>query len=371
MIRTQTNVVLVGGGLAGLYAGKLLHDEGIPFLLLEAREHLGGRILSTDENGAASDDGFDLGPSWFWPEMQPKFAALVRELGLATFPQHNDGDVIFERMSRETPSRYRVTQQEQQSMRFKGGTAALIQALVKQIPRGRVLMGATVERMVLETNKIALTIATANGSEDTLVADQVIASIPPRLLAKISFQPSIDSATARRWRETATWMAPHAKFLAVYDRPFWRDAGLSGTAQSFVGPLGEVHDATTHSGKAALFGFPGIGADERAALGEAEFAKACLGQLARLYGPEALRPRATLLKDWASDPLTATEDDRSAGGHPVSSATPWVTGAWQQRLSLGGSETDAMEPGYMAGAVSAAERAVAEVVQRLRAQGER
>ena len=67
----------------------------------------------------------------------------------------------------------------------------------------------------------------------------------------------------KSWQETATWMAPPAKFFAVYDRPFWRKAGLSGTAQSFVGPLGEIHDATTASGKAALFGFPSIGADAR------------------------------------------------------------------------------------------------------------
>jgi monoamine oxidase len=121
-------------------------------------------------------------------------------------------------------------------------------------------------------------------------------------------------------------MAPHAKFFAIYDRPFWRDAGFSGTAQSFVGPLGEIHDATTASGKAALFGFPSAGADARAALGELAVAKACLAQLARRYGPEALHARSTLIKDWAADPLTATEDDRSPGGHPISSAAPWGDG---------------------------------------------
>lgn len=367
----QAMAAIVGGGLAGLYAGKLLHDEEIHFKLIEARERLGGRILSTDEEHAVSDDGFDLGPSWFWPKMQPQLAALVRELGLETFPQHNDGDVIFERMSRETPSRYRATQQEAQSMRLAGGTGALIRALAKQIPRDRVLIETSVKRMVVEAKKVALTIAKADGSEDTLVVDQVIAAVPPRLLAQISFFPAIDLTVARRWRETATWMAPHAKFFAVYDRPFWRDAGLSGTAQSFVGPLGEIHDATTASGKAALFGFASVGADARASLGEAVFARACLEQFARLYGPEALHPRATLFKDWAADPLTATADDRSAGGHPIPSATPWVTGAWQQQLSLGGSETAATEPGYMAGAVSAAQRAVAEVIERLRAQDEK
>ena len=105
----QTTVAIIGGGLAGLYAAKLLHDAGVDFRLINGRERLGGRILSTDERGRPSEDGFDLGPSWFWPHVQPQLAALVQELGLATFAQNNDGDVIFERMSRETPSRYRAT----------------------------------------------------------------------------------------------------------------------------------------------------------------------------------------------------------------------------------------------------------------------
>jgi hypothetical protein len=52
-------------------------------------------------------------------------------------------------------------------------------------------------------------------------------------------------------------MAPHAKFFALHDHLFWRDAGLSGTSQSFVGPLAEIHDATAASGKPALFWLSG------------------------------------------------------------------------------------------------------------------
>lgn len=35
--------------------------------------------------------------------------------------------------------------------------------------------------------------------------------------------------------------------FAIYDRPFWREAGLSGTAQSMVGPLAEIHDVRRNS----------------------------------------------------------------------------------------------------------------------------
>lgn len=361
----ETKVAIIGGGLAGLCAGKLLHSAGINFLLLEARERLGGRILSVDQNGSPSEDGFDLGPSWFWPEMQPATAAVVKDLGLDTFPQHSEGDVIFQRMSRETPWRYRPTQQEPRSMRIAGGAGTLVRSLEKEFPRERILLGARVEHVKLGSTYSTLTYSMTDGAEQGIVAEQVIAAIPPRLLAEISFSPSMDAAAIDRWRATPTWMAPHAKFFAVYDRPFWREAGLSGTAQSLAGPLAEIHDATTASGKAALFGFPAVGADARLAMGDAALKRACLDQLARLFGPEALEPQATLLKDWAADPLTATAQDQSGGGHPDASAGPWVTGAWRQRLSLGGSETSPVEPGYMAGAVVAAELAVTEVMQRL------
>lgn len=51
------------------------------------------------------------------------------------------------------------------------------------------------------------------------------------------------------------------------------------------------------------------------------------------------------------------------GGHPVADPAPWVTGPWQGRLVLAGSETSAVEPGYLAGAVHAGERAAELVLQ--------
>ena len=137
-----------------------------------------------------------------------------------------------------------------------------------------------------------------------------------------------------------------------------------GRRRASSAPLAEVHDATTASGSAALLGFPSVGADGRASLGEAALAEACVAQLVRLFGLDAGRPRRTLIKDWATDPLTATEQDRSAEAHPTAAGGPWVGGRWAGRLSLAGSETSTFEPGFMAGAVEAARTAVAEVLAR-------
>jgi monoamine oxidase len=236
------------------------------------------------------------------------------------------------------------------------------------LPEGSIQLASWVTRIALEGDHVRLMLGQTGGGSDSVLAAQVIAALPPRLLeASIAFEPAIDPAIRLRWRDTPTWMAPHAKFVAVYDSPFWRTAGLSGMAQSVIGPMGEIHDATTASGAAALFGFIGIDADRRKAAGTALLTRACFDQLVRLFGDEAKRPSATLLMDWTAEVFTATADDRHGGAHPVPQHGPWVSGAWRDRMSLAGSETSATEPGYLAGAIDAGARAAAEVLQRIAA----
>lgn len=364
----DTQVAILGAGLAGLNAARLLHRAGVDFMLFEARDRPGGRILTAGESGEPAQDGFDLGPSWFWPGMQPPIGDLVAELGLPAFGQHSEGDVVFERMSREAPHRFPGMRQEPHSMRLAGGTAALIRALMRDLPQHRLRFEARITGMRMTDEGVELSVHHADGHREAIRAAQVIAALPPRVLAAVQFDPAPEPQTLQRWQDTPTWMAPHAKLFAIYDRPFWRDAGLSGTAQSMIGPLVEIHDATTASGRAALFGFVGIGAEQREALGEDALVSACLRQLARIFGPRAAHPRATLYKDWAADPLTATPKDRLSADHPHGADGGWVSGPWHGRLTLAGSETSPREAGYLAGAVEASRLAVVAVAKRLPGQ---
>lgn len=363
--RARTTVVIVGGGLSGLYAARLLADAGIDFQLLEARDRFGGRILSVNAEGEPAPEGYDLGPSWFWPEMHLAMARIVDELGLRAFAQHSDGDVVVERSRFEAPRRFPTMRQEPQSMRFDGGTATLVSALVRALPADRLHPGARVTRIMMDGDGLAVSFST-RGSEADIRADHLILALPPRLLAAtVGFVPALDGETLRLWRRTATWMAPHAKFFALYEAPFWRQSGLSGTAQSGVGPLVEIHDATLASGAAAVFGFLGLDHAQRMAVGEEALGRAAIAQLVRLFGPVAGTPRATLFKDWTADALTATEADAQAEGHPLPHAGAWISGAWAGCVSLAGSETSATDPGYLAGALEAAQRAVRETISRL------
>ncbi|MBK5927606.1 flavin monoamine oxidase family protein [Rhodobaculum claviforme] len=355
-----TEVAILGAGLAGLIAARRLCAAGIALEVLEARDRPGGRILSVDATGRPGAGGFDLGPSWFWPAAQPGMTALLHDLGVPSFAQPDDGDMLFER-SADTPA-LRMAGADQGAARVTGGVGALIRALVATLP-GRIRLNAPVAGLRLVPDGVILTIA---GQGAALKARHVICTLPPRLMAGgVTLDPAGDPGMVARWRATPTWMAPHAKLVAHYDRPFWRDSGLSGMARSLVGPLAEVHDATTATGAAALFGFVGLPADARAAAGRDAVIAAAVAQLARLFGPQAARPRGSFLKDWATDPCTATAQDARPSGHPAVTRAPWVIGPWATRLHLAGAETSLSDPGLLAGAVEAGTRTARMVLRDL------
>ena len=359
-------VAIIGGGIAGLNTARLLRDAGMRVSLFEARNRIGGRVLSVDHTGAASADGVDTGPSWFWPRRQPAIARLIDDLGLESFPQSSDGDVLFERMSRESVQRYTPREPVAESMRLVGGSGVLASALAARLAAVTVELGTRVSHVEILEGSTRLGLVRDDGRVSSAEAEHVVLAVPPRLAeATIVFSPRLDAEDAAIWRGTPTWMAGQAKFFAFYDAPFWRDDGLSGTAQSMVGPMPEIHDATTSSGRPALLGFLGISAAQRRAIGQSALTDACLAQLARLFGPVAQLPAATLIQDWAEESLTATAADEESVDHPTF-APVWVRGAWSERLILAASEVSPREAGYLSGAVEASALAASEVLRRVR-----
>jgi len=357
----HARIVIVGAGLSGLYAAHLLERRGIrDVVLLEARDVIGGRIAAV-QGPATSDtpnaiDRFDLGPTWFWPDHQRELHQLIDELGLQRFAQHDEGDMMVERAPGEAPVRMRGYVSAPQSMRLVGGMNALTDALRATLGGARIVTGQAVRRVRNTDTHIELDSEDADGHVTTWRAAHVLLALPPRLAAgAIAFEPALPAPLAREWRGTATWMAPHAKYLAIYDTPFWRGQGLSGSARSGSGPMGEIHDASMPDGSGALFGFLGVPARTRQRLSDDALLTLCRAQLARLFGPQAAEPRIEIIKDWAQDRWTATAADLDAGGdHGHAPAAAANTGPWQGRLTGIASEWSPRFPGYVAGAIEAA-----------------
>lgn len=316
-------IVIAGAGLSGLYAAYLLERRGITdYVVLEARDVLGGRIASINGSGQAIAhaeshtgdlDRFDLGPTWFWPDFQPELDHLIQSLGLQRFEQFETGDMLVERSPQEPAMRMRGYMSSPASRRLVGGMGALIEALLRHLNPERIITGQTVSRLSKAECHVAVECRNTAGEVTTWRAEQVLLALPPRLIeATLRFDPALPPTLAQRWRTTATWMAPHAKYLAVYDKAFWREQGLSGDARSALGPLGEIHDASMPGGSAALFGFFSAPARVRSKVSDEALRAHCRAQLTRLFGAQAATPRAEYIKDWAQDPLTATTADRDA-----------------------------------------------------------
>lgn len=364
-------IAIVGAGLGGLYAAYLLEQQGSKdYVLLEARDSVGGRIASAPASGKLSlatakrtydIDRVDLGPTWFWPGYQQRLAHLVNDLGIKSFEQHETGDTVMERSPNEPPLRVRGYVNSPTSMRLVGGMASLTDALHRHLDATRTHTGQAVRCMRSTDQHVELDSEDAQGNASIWRAEHVLLALPPRLLENnIEFTPALPPALAQQWRATATWMAPHAKYIAVYDTPFWRDQGLSGEARSTVGPLGEIHDACMPGGSAALFGFFGLPAQVRKRLTDEELRMHCRVQLARLFGNQAATPTAEFIKDWALDPYTTIAADLdSASQHAEAPASTASSGPWRGRMTGIASEWSPQFPGYVAGAVEAASLGVA------------
>jgi monoamine oxidase len=156
-------------------------------------------------------------------------------------------------------------------------------------------------------------------------------------------------------------MAGQAKFYALYEAPFWREAGMSGQAFSERGPLGEIHDGSNcDTAPYGLTGFAGIPAAQRNQ--QPCLDEAIGNQLAVLFGPAAAAPVNFFFQDWARDPFTATEYDQPPMvAHPVYQPPAGQIAVWDGTVLFAGTETADQHGGYLEGALHAAMRAVANL----------
>lgn len=362
----KVRIAIVGGGLSGLYAAYRLERMGFQdYVVLEARDIPGGRIASFDASTGTKShsiglDRFDLGPTWFWPDYQSQLDQLVDALKITRFRQHEAGDTVVERSAAEPPMRMRGYVNTPESMRLFGGMGSLIDALQRELDPARILMGQAVRCLRTAGGQVELAVEDTAGKSATWRAEHVLLALPPRLAERtIAFEPPLPKELAVQWRETSTWMASHAKYVAVYDEPFWREDGLSGEGRSGHGPLGEIHDASMPGGSAALFGFLGVPVQMRCDLSDDVLRAHCRAQLARLFGPQAATPKADFIKDWAQDPYTAVDLDVSTNApHHAAPPVRAASSPWRHMLTGIASEWSPQFPGYVAGAVEAAELGV-------------
>jgi monoamine oxidase len=245
-----------------------------------------------------------------------------------------------------------------QQDRFDGGTQLVAIRVAKHLGK-RVLLKQPVRRILQERHGV-----TVLTKRLRVKAKRVIVAIPPTLAGRIDYRPDLpperDQLTQRMPQGNLT------KVACVYKRPFWRDAGLNGTAISTDGFVNATFDDSPPGGvPGVVFGFVG-GDRSRAfnALPAAQRKAAITAQFTQFFGPDAANPIDYIESNWAGE--------RWSRGCPVGIAGPGVYTAYGPalrrpvgRIHWAGTETSTYWNGYMDGAVRSGERAAAEVLAEI------
>ena len=95
------DVVVVGAGLSGLQAATDVQNAGFSCVVLEAKDRVGGKTLSTTVKHGPGV--LDLGAAWINDRTQYKMYALFKKFGFEPIIQRMKGDEVF-RMSTKDPS---------------------------------------------------------------------------------------------------------------------------------------------------------------------------------------------------------------------------------------------------------------------------
>lgn len=348
------DVIIIGAGLSGLASALLLSEAGKSVCVFEARTAPGGRIRSVLEPGTNKHLS-DLGPTWVWPMFQPVISSWLDKLNLNSFPQYETGNAVIDNGADQNVQQIPLPGQHG-SMRVEGGSQALIHALVNKLPKGTIVTSSKILSVNLRTDSnICVEIDTKDNSK--FYSKKLIVAVPPRIAKNtIDWDPALPTALSNAMDMIPTWMAPHAKIAAIFDKPFWREKGLSGRIVSRTGPIVEGHDHCSADGTvAAIWGFIGWPHDMRLAHSDA-LKDQVRQQLKRCFGKE---PNSIIIEDWSQDALVTSPDDlMTPMQHPNVGPVILRKGYFNNSVWFAGAETAERSPGLIEGALDAANQTV-------------
>src|SRR3954465_10129422 len=245
-----------------------------------------------------------------------------------------------------------------QDSRFVGGSQLVSIKAAKKLGK-RVELGVPARRVVQTRNGVRVE---CDGL--TATGKQVIVAMSPALAGRLRYDPALPAL-----RDQLTQRMPNGSIIkceAVYDKPFWRDAGFSGQVVSDASPIRVTWDNSPPDGKpGVLLGFIcGTAAREYGRKSAKARRVAVLNNFATYFGDAALKPRQFHEKNWSDDVWT-----RGCYSGWMSTGVMLDFGPALRtpvgRVHWAGTETSEIWAGYMDGAVRSGQRAAKEVLAKL------
>ena len=250
-----------------------------------------------------------------------------------------------------------------QEARVVGGSARIARALAEQLTAGTVLLGSPVTQI----DQSSAGHITVQSERATVTCRRVVVAMAPADAQRIRFTPDLPPRRAKLQQVGAS--GSMNKLFMVYDRPFWREAGLNGQVLSDLMMTPFVSDNSPPDGSVGIlvtFMLPSTAHTtlrwtDEVLTGKDARREALTKDLVTLFGPEAAQPSQYLEKLWTDEPWitgcvsTLAPGTRILYGDAITQPVGDVHWA--------GTETSLDDhPGYMDGAVRAGERAARQVL---------
>ena len=343
--KIMKKVLIAGAGLSGLTLAYRLKNKGYEVVILEADEKPGGRIQTIQTEHQTP---LEMGATWFG-EKHVNLLSLLGELGIEKFRQHDKGIALFESMSFVPAQHFDIPPAEEPTFRIKGGSSTIIEKLIEKTGRESIHLNTA----VLKVEDRGTYLLVSDNHQREWQADQVILTIPPRLLVNtVSFSPELPSQLTGIMQNTHTWMSESVKFGLSYTLPFWRNNGYSGTVYSQSGPIVEMYDHCNFEENG--YGLKGFLSGSVQQLDQAERKQQVISQLIKLFGNDTPADGSYYDRVWSREkfihfPYEGYILPHQHNGHPV-----YRQAYMNGKLRIAGTETAPAFPGYMDGAVAAA-----------------
>lgn len=235
-----------------------------------------------------------------------------------------------------------------EGLRLSAGSATLAEVMGRELGP-RIRLGSPVAALDVRPGRCAVRLVTG----EVVTATAVVSALPVGPLRAVAVTGVSDARRASLHRQR---QAIAAKFAAVYDRPFWRADDLSGLSEA-EGVLGSTWPQNEGVLSALVpperYGVL-LGTPPQLRVPE------LLGEMAVMFGDEALRPATCHLRLWGTDPWTQGYVTQWPPGE-VTAVGP-LHGTHEPPFYVCGS--DQWVAGYMEGAVRTGRAAAEEALRR-------
>jgi monoamine oxidase len=423
----ERDAIVVGAGFTGLSAALELVEAGLDVLLLEARERVGGKVESET---LADGTRVDTGGQFFCRDMR-ELMALIEQHGKTPVMTHYDGEPIYrppvspqqgyarwqgvdalrDRMiatDPDDPDLAKLTvadwvaRQDDVPADVRKSFLRLIKGLWCRAPEEvaftwlasndrRITNTYSEMEMFLPGTLHALadqlaarlghrlrpgtpatgidysdTSVTVIAGDERFLAKRVILALPPVMIRRLPFSPALPE----RLQEALSAWAPglSVKLQVSYDKPFWRERGLSG-AVMWHEPQGLYACDASHDDYAGLIVFVG-GPEAQQWHGRPreELTAFIREQLSAAFGPEGGNPSDIHVRDWVDDPWSGGAYSDVIVDLDARYAEE-IINEGVSRVHFASSELSPSYPGYVEGAIVAGRLSAARVIGGL--QGDR